>query len=314
MGNGFFHTAHPFTKLILLLFLMLASYLVLFGLGIFLAIAIYHIPAGEVISIIDNNSYEGNIPLLKMLQVLYSTGLFLIPAILAAFLIERRVGDYLGLSGLPGIGIFLLILMLMFAIVPFINYVALLNEKLSLPARWSGVMEKINRNDQSQWDLMKAFLDTDRFGGFLFNLFMIALVPAIGEEFFFRGVLQRILAEWFRNNHVAIWATAFVFSLMHYQFMGFIPRIVLGALFGYLFIWTGSIWAPVIAHFLNNGAAVVQYYFYYRGNFPQEPENIGLGDGALQYVLFSTLVSAVILLLIRKLGKGSADAQLPGTE
>ena len=310
MRNGFFHPAHPLTKLFLVLFLMITCYLILFGLGILLAMPIFNVPAGEVISIIEKIDYEGNTALLKMMQVLYSSGLFLVPALLASFLIGERTGDYLFAKTCPDLRVVLLITLLTFTIITFINYAPFLNEKLVLPERWNGLMERIIENDKNQWNMMKAFLDTDRTSGILFNLFMIALVPAVGEELLFRGVLQRILSEWFRNQHVAIWVVACLFSLMHYQFMGFIPRIILGAMFGYLFIWTASIWVPVIAHFINNGMAVVYYYLYYRGMFSQDPDSIGLNKNMLMFVMFSTIISFIILMMVRKYGKGSADSQL----
>ena len=310
MTNGFFNAAHPFTKLLLVLFLMMTSYLILFGLGMLVALPIFNIPAREVISIIENIDHQGNITLLKMMQVLYSSGLFLIPALLAAFLIGQRAGDYLFIKSYPGFQVVLLIAILMFTIIPLVNYASFLSSKLVLPERWSGLMEKILENDENQWNLMKAFLDTDRKGGILFNLFMIALVPAIGEELLFRGVLQKIFSEWFRSHHIGIWVTAILFSLAHYQFHDFIPRIFLGALFGYLFIWTASIWVPVIAHFINNGVGVVYYYFYYRGNLSQDPGSVGLDKNVVLFVLISTVISAMILITIKRLGRGSTDSQL----
>jgi membrane protease YdiL (CAAX protease family) len=175
-------------------------------------------------------------------------------------------------------------------------------------------MERINENDESQWRMMEAFLDSGSIMGLLFNLFMIALVPAIGEELLFRGVLQRVLGEWFRNHHIAIWVVALLFSLAHYQFSAFIPRILLGALFGYLFVWTRSIWIPVLAHFINNSMGVIYYHFYYKGGLTFNPDNVGVEGNVLIFLLSSMVVSAIILAMIRRLGNKSADAQFPGFE
>ena len=314
MQNGFFHAASPFTKLLLVFFLMVTSYMVLFGLGLLVAIPVFDVTVAEVISIIENNDFEGHVPMIKMMQVLYSCGIFLLPAILAAFLIGKRAGKYLFADRISTIDIILLMTLLMFAIVPLINFTGFLNEKLILPVRWTGLMEKITENDENQWKMMEAFLDTGSIKGLLFNIFMIALVPAIGEELIFRGILQRILGEWFRNHHIAIWVVALLFSLAHYQFSAFIPRILLGALFGYLFIWTRSIWIPVIAHFINNGIGVVYYHFYYRGDLTLDPDSIGLEENVLIFILVSTFVSIIILAMIRRLGGKSADTQLLGIE
>lgn len=108
-------------------------------------------------------------------------------------------------------------------------------------------------------DVILTMPDT---GALLINLFVVALVPAICEEIAFRGVLQSQLAKATRNPHVAIWLSAFIFSFVHFQFYGFIPRMLLGAFFGYLVIHSGSIWAAVLAHFINNAAAVLSRYLY----------------------------------------------------
>jgi membrane protease YdiL (CAAX protease family) len=133
---------------------------------------------------------------------------------------------------------------------------------------------------------------------------MIALIPALGEEFLFRGTVQRIFAEWFRSEHLAIWAAALLFSLMHYQFLGLIPRVMLGALFGYLFAWTGSIWVAVLAHFVNNGLAVVYYYCFFRGNVEVEPDHIGMEENAVIMIIASVVLTILLLAVIQQQRKG----------
>ena len=275
-----------------------------------MSIPVFKISAREVISIIEDNRYENHIAMVKMLQVLYSTGLFLVPALLAAFLINKKTWDFLSVKRYPDLKVVMLITLLMLAIIPLINYIAFLNESLSLPDRWSALMDRIHQSDETARGMMKAFLTTDSIGGLLFNLFMIALIPAVGEELLFRGVLQRIFSDWFRNRHLGIWVVALLFSIMHYQFTGLLPRILLGASFGYLYIWTRSIWAPILAHFLNNGIAVVYYHFYFRGNLSADPDSIGMENNTLLFVLLSAIISAMILEVIRRDGKKSADAQL----
>ena len=92
------------------------------------------------------------------------------------------------------------------------------------------------------------------------NLVIIALTPAIAEEFIFRGVFQKIFYGLLRSGHLAVWFTAFLFSTLHFQFFGFIPRFILGLVFGYLFFWSGTLWLPVISHFVNNAFPVVLVY------------------------------------------------------
>nr|WP_256471379.1 CPBP family intramembrane glutamic endopeptidase [Solitalea agri] len=94
------------------------------------------------------------------------------------------------------------------------------------------------------------------------NLFMMAVLPAIGEELLFRGVAQRLFIDTFKNANAGIWVAAIVFSALHFQFYGFLPRMLLGVLFGYLFYWSGNIWLAVFAHFVNNATVVVFSYLF----------------------------------------------------
>jgi membrane protease YdiL (CAAX protease family) len=314
MTQGFFYDARPITKLLLVSFLMVCCYLIIFGTGILLALPLFKIPPGEVIRILEHNEVEANIGLLKFLQVLYSIGLFLIPAILTGFLIQRNTWKYLKADRVSNYWIFIMVIILMVISIPWINFSSFLNEKLSLPERWGDLMEKIRESDENSWDLMRAYLQTEKVSGLLINIFMVALIPALGEEFLFRGTVQRILTEWFRNEHLAIWAAALLFSLMHYQFLGLIPRVMLGALFGYLFVWTGSIWMPVLAHFINNGVAVIYYHFFYQGTLEIEPDHIGMEENAVLMIIASVVLTILLLAVIQQQRKKSVQSGMGGTE
>jgi membrane protease YdiL (CAAX protease family) len=86
---------------------------------------------------------------------------------------------------------------------------------------------------------------------------IIALLPAIGEEVCFRSILQRIIIQITRNAMSGILITAFIFSALHFQFEGFLPRMFLGFMLGYLYWYSGSIWTSMLAHFVNNAVQVV---------------------------------------------------------
>jgi membrane protease YdiL (CAAX protease family) len=314
MTQGFFYDARPYTKLLLVSFLMVCCYLIIFGMGILLAMPLFKIPPGEVIRILEQNEVEANIGLLKFLQVLYSIGLFLVPAILSGFLIQLNTWKYLKANRISNYWVIILVIALMVISIPWINFTSFLNERLSLPERWGYLMERIRENDANSWDLMKAYLQTENIGGLLINVFMVALIPALGEEFLFRGIIQRILTEWFRNEHLAIWIAALIFSLMHYQFLGLIPRVMLGALFGYLFVWTGSIWMAVLAHFINNAVAVIYYYIFYQGTLEVEPDHIGLEENALLMIITSVMLTFLLLAVIQKQRKELVQSGIGGLE
>ena len=119
---------------------------------------------------------------------------------------------------------------------------------------------------------LKGLLVYDNSIELIFNILVIALVPALGEEMIFRGWIQRQLMRIINRPHVAIWASAAIFSAIHFQFLGFLPRLLLGVLLGYLYFWTGSLWVSIFAHFLNNGLQVIAQYFF-RVEFEKMDEN-----------------------------------------
>jgi uncharacterized protein len=144
--------------------------------------------------------------------------------------------------------------------------------------------------------------------GLIGNLFTIAFLAAFVEELFFRGMLQQTLTEAKLNHHIAIWITAAVFSAIHIQFYGFLPRMFLGAILGYLFFYTGSIWVSIAAHFVNNALVVLVGYF--SDNVKLNPlenggDEIGMKISPALAALSFMLVLGVIILLSRM--KKNAD-------
>jgi hypothetical protein len=129
-------------------------------------------------------------------------------------------------------------------------------------------------------------------------LIVIAILPAIGEEVVFRGMIQNELYRGTRNMHLSIWISAILFSAMHFQFFGFVPRVLLGALFGYLYYWSGSLMMAIVAHFVNNGISVLAMYFYQQGAFEFDVESTEAAPANV--VVISALVTAGLLFYFYK--------------
>jgi len=198
-----------------------------------------------------------NANMLRLLQFLSSIGTFLFPAIGLAWLCSYNFKDYLSIGPIPDARVLILTFIGMFLLAPAINLTELLNQQLQLPAFMES-MENWMRTQEEAAEKITAFLlsDTD-IVSVLYNLLVIAIAAAVTEEFIFRGALQRIIERWTGNHHIVIWTVAFIFSAFHLQFYGLIPRMLLGAYFGYLLYWSKNIWIPVFAHFCNNAIAVV---------------------------------------------------------
>lgn len=143
----------------------------------------------------------------------------------------------------------------------FVNgYLAEWNQSWSFPEFMSGFEEWARTLEDELAETTEKFTNFQRFDQFLIGLIVISILPGIGEELLFRGVLQNSLHRWTRNHHIAIWVAAFLFSFIHFQFFGLVPRMVLGAIFGYLYVWSGNLWYPIIAHMTNNGVSVLLVY------------------------------------------------------
>ncbi len=198
---------------------------------------------------------------LKFLQFMASLGSFLIPAMLFGW-IKFPGGDFLKLNSRLPIIILVLGILILVTSSPFIDFIYSINRELKLPSVFSGVEKMMDDAEHNDSQIMILFMQTPRKYDLWINLIVMAIIPALGEELIFRGCLQQILKERIRSIHAAIWITAFIFSFIHFQFYGFFPRLLLGALLGYLFYWSGSLWVPIAAHAFNNGIQVLLAYLH----------------------------------------------------
>jgi membrane protease YdiL (CAAX protease family) len=205
-----------------------------------------------------------NPSLTRCLMLVQSVGIFMLPPVLAAVFIQRkRACIFLGVVRKPMHVTVLLTIVTLIAVIPFISLAASVNAQLPLPD-WA------ISADRAATDLTTGLLFTSSISNMLLNMLILALIPAISEEFLFRGYLQRVLCSWTKNPHAAIFISAITFSALHIQFEGFVPRFLLGALFGYLFYWSGSLWLPITAHFTNNAVSVYAYFYAARCNIDVE--------------------------------------------
>jgi membrane protease YdiL (CAAX protease family) len=136
------------------------------------------------------------------------------------------------------------------------------NASLSLPEVFSGLEAWMRSTEAEAEEMIKAFMVMDSPFDLAFNLLLIAVLPAISEELFFRGFMQSVFHKLMRNVHLAVWVTAILFSAFHMQFLGFVPRMILGAVLGYAAVYSGSLLVPMLGHFINNGLAVMMTYYY----------------------------------------------------
>jgi len=212
---------------------------------------------------IFSNGDVTDINSIKLMQLFQSIGMFVIPPFILAYFWSEKPFALLQIDRKIDWRNVVFIIFIMILLIPFVNMLGEFNSHLVLPKSLAGIESMMKASELQTAKITEQLLNVHSIYSLLFNIFLIAILPALGEELFFRGVLQRIFYNW-RGAVAAIWLSAFIFSAIHFQFYGFIPRLLLGAFFGYLLLWSGNLWLPIIAHFVNNLMAVV--YFYLKSN------------------------------------------------
>jgi len=280
---------------LLILILLVAVFLVLSTIfGIVIAIPIFGFEIFRDMTALDDLSNPRTIAILKYFQVVNQIGIFILPALFYAQLENRDVSGYLRLKGRININYLIISVFIIAASIPAINWLVEANEQMRLPEALSGVEQWMRESEDRAKVLTDSFLNVNTVGGLVINLIIIALLAAVGEEFLFRGVILRIFNDWSQNVHLSVILSAILFSAIHFQFYGFFPRLFLGIMFGYIFLWTGAIWITVVLHFLFNGLTVVAYYLYNTGMIETDIDAIGTSANTI--VLIGSVVSTVVLL------------------
>ncbi len=285
----------PWLKLIILL-------LFIFGFGI--------------LTVIGGNGDTGinmenpkAVALLKVLQGVSVIIIFILPSVLfAVFWTKPRI-HYLGITTKPLISTLLIAGTGMLLAMPMINWFSDMNQHLQLPDAFRSIQTWMEHSEQAAGQLTDVFTKGTSIDVLVLNLVVIALMAAVSEELFFRGVLQKVLIECTRNKHVGVWVGAALFSAFHMQFFGFLPRMLMGAYLGYLFLWSGSLWPGILAHFINNGTAVFLIWLSNRDVISIDADKVGIQTGEWAYVAVSIVMVGVSLFLVYRIEKKKKESE-----
>ena len=252
------------------------------------------VSVGWLLSDVDKTATSS----LKWLQCIQTLSLFLLPALLCAWWWEdkHRPFHWLRMDRMISWRVVGLAALVMVCAIPGINLLADLNNRIVLPECLSSLEQFFRQMEEEAALLTKRFMQADNVWVMMINMGLMAVLPALAEEMSFRGVLQQLLGG---RRHVAIWLTAVIFSAIHMQFYGFVPRMLMGALFGYVFVWTGSLWVPIVMHFVNNGMAVLVYYILSSKGVAMDTNYADtLGAGTTWWLGVISLLTVGILLRV----------------
>ncbi|CAN5445116.1 hypothetical protein BH10BAC1_BH10BAC1_07040 [soil metagenome] len=280
---------HSWIKLFVILF-------ILFSLGYLSYIA-------SKLNISINLDNDKAIFISKLEQAFSVIIIFILPTLMFALFWTKTKIHYLGLTKKVSTKTIVLSALFILFAIPLINWIGSLNEQMALPQAFSGMEAWMQKSEVSAKNITDAYMQGTSFGVLITNLIVVALLAALSEELFFRGMLQKVLIECCKNKHVGIWIGAILFSAFHMQFYGFFPRMLMGASLGYLFLWSGSLWPGIITHFVNNGMAVLLVWLSNRGVISPEIDKIGSDDSQTILVLLSSALVATSLVLIYRIEK-----------
>lgn len=233
---------------------------------------------------------------IRIYQILTSLIMFVIPAIVCAKLFDGNIKQGLYLSQKTDSKTLIISLSAMLAAIPLSSCLADWNSHLSLPSFMSGIEEWMREKEERAKLLTDKMLITDNFGIYLYNIIVLALVPAISEELFFRATFQKIITK--KRPIVAAIVTGLIFSAFHMQFYGFLPRFVLGIMLGIMLVCTKNIFVPIAAHFFNNFMAVTAYYV--TGGDIQISENQSIIASIMIFIVSSVAVTMLLNILWKK--------------
>jgi hypothetical protein len=287
----------PYLKILAFFIIVIATLFLTSLLGLLVGMAIFGSDVAQNMPKLSDLTDPSLVAQLKYFQIVSQLGLFIFPCILFIFMVTREKATYAGIKKRIHFAPALVAAAIMLVAMPFIGWLVEVNMQMKLPASWSGIEQWMKQSEDSASQITAAFLSTGNVGGFILNLLMIAIIPAIGEELMFRGILQRLFHEWTKNIHVSIWITAALFSFVHFQFYGFLPRFLMGALFGYMFYWSGSLWLPVLAHFVNNVTAVIVAFLSATGAGDFDFNTFGTSSSPWVIILSAFAVASLVIFL-----------------
>ena len=286
----FFEGKNRLLQILFLLLFVVAGTIVFSALGMLVAYAVYH----------TNSMYEASDPAgyIRLVQAFNSVGMFLVPALMFAYAHDKHWLDYNWGNRKPHYLLVNVTLLLSIVILPVVALLSQWNQAIELPQSLGGLQQWMADLDEQADAIMEMLTTRHTYGTLLVNIVVMAFLPALCEEFMFQGTIQAFLTKWIQKPHLAIWITALIFSIIHFQFSGFIPRLLLGAYLGYLFYWSRSLWLPILAHFLHNALSLlVDFSFQGRGISLDDVKYTDI-HGAIPLVISCAVVTFVSLIFM----------------
>ena len=275
-----------------------ASLVLLFSLFLFMLIAV------SLITQLLGSLTDNTAAILRISSVLQNVLVFILPAVATAMLSTRFPATLLAIDKFPSGKFILLSIAALIVSIPLMNSIIDWNQNIALPESFSQFNEYMQQLEKGAEKAVNDITSGNTVGTLIMSILIVGIFTGLGEEIFFRGGLMRLFScIKGMSPHVAIWLTAFLFSALHMQFLGFVPRMLLGVFFGYLTFWSGSLWLPIMIHALNNSILVTTDWINNRGGSQIDVNSIGLGDNALVLNIASIILTLIVFYALYKQSK-----------
>ena len=224
---------------------------------------------------------------------------FILPAVVTMAIIYRRPFHVMGLDRAPSWLAIAIVIVFYVISLPAMNWLVEMNKAMSLPSWMAGIEQAMRAAEDSAAEVTQEMLNINSVGQLILCVLIVGVMAGLSEEMLFRGAMLRTMQDSRLGKHAVVWITAILFSAFHLQFYGFVPRMLLGVWLGYLFVWTGSLWVPIIAHTLNNSTVVVFSYLEGNGIFPEGyGDSLGVpADGAFPWLALVSFIASLALAL-----------------
>lgn len=275
-----------------------ASLVLLFSLFLFMLIAV------SLITQLLGSLTDNTAAILRISSVLQNVLVFILPAVATAMLSTRFPATLLAIDKFPSGKFILLSIAVLIVSIPLMNSIIDWNQNITLPDSFSQFNDYMQQLEKGAEKAVSDITGGSTVGTLIMSILIVGVFTGLGEEIFFRGGLMRLFScIKGMSPHVAIWLTAFLFSALHMQFLGFVPRMLLGVFFGYLTFWSGSLWLPIMIHALNNSILVTTDWINNRGGSQIDVNSIGLGNNALVLNIASIILTVIVFYALYKQSK-----------
>ncbi len=288
-----FKNTKPSQKFIILLLTFLGFYLIVPIFFMLIAMLVWN-------KDIVTGGFTTETPLNYLIYLQFFTQLFVFggAALFYSAIIEPKPLSSLGIKAVTKQKLLLIPALSILFVIPLSSWILQMSLSVSVSESWQPFMDSLKLQEDLSNNLMMRFLNVNGIGWLLFNLFFLAVIPAICEELLFRGALIGSLNLIIKNKHVVIVLSAIIFSAIHMQFFSFMSRFALGLVLGYAYVYSGSIIPAMIAHFVNNAISVITFYFSDRTNILEAGSFVNPW-----FVLFSSLIALLMMVWMQKIHK-----------